>query len=172
MTYCCYLSCSSDPPNVTLTPMNITVNESDSVTFMCETFGVPGPQIFWYNSSSPGDVGDSSTALQAQPGVLSITSGNRSHFSGFPIITSNLTIVSVLKHDETNYTCVAVNNVTNLIGTPESAASSLTVQGQYRSPAAIIVTCSLFSQFPQQYKLSTHLCWEWCTGMSPLSSLS
>ena len=37
---------------------------------------------------------------------------------------------------------------------------------------SISVTCSLFPQFPQLYKLSTHLCWEWCTEMSPLSSLS
>ena len=110
--------------------MFITVNESDSVSFVCESFGVPAPQLLWFNTSSPdGVVGDSSAALQELPGVVDITSGNRSHFSGFPITTSTLTIARVLKHDETNYTCVAVNNVTNLLGTPENASSSLTVQG-------------------------------------------
>lgn len=105
------------------------MNESDSVSFVCESFGVPAPQLLWYNTSSAGVVGDSSAALQELPGVVEITSGTRSHFSGFPIITSTLTIVRVLKHDETNYTCVAVNNVLNLLGTPENASSSLTVQG-------------------------------------------
>ena len=109
------------------------MNESDLVSFVCESFGVPGPQLLWYNTSSlAGVIGDSSAALLELPGVVDITSGTRSHFSGFPIITSTLTIVRVLKHDETNYTCVAVNNVTNLLGTPENASSSLTVQGMPR----------------------------------------
>ena len=69
------------------------------------------------------------SALQQQQGVVLISSGSRSHYSGFSITTSNLTIVNVLKHDETNYTCVAVNNVTNLLDSPENATSSLTVQG-------------------------------------------
>ena len=111
------------------------MNESDSVSFVCESFGVPAPQLLWYNTSSP-DM--SSAALQQQLGVLNIGSGSRSHFSGFPITTSTLTIVRVLEHDGTNYTCVAVNNVTNLLDTPENATSSLTVQG-------VLPTCTYTS---------------------------
>ena len=114
---------------MTLAPENIIVNESDPVVFLCESFGVPAPQLLWFNASSPGVVGDSSAALQPRDGVVMISNGSRAHFSGFPITTSTLTIVGALKQDETNYTCVAVNNVTNLLGTPENATSYLIVQG-------------------------------------------
>lgn len=87
--------------------------------YLCETFGVPAPNITWFNASSGTEV----------EGMVVITPGSRDHFSGFSITTSNLTILNAEKEDETNYTCVAVNNVLNLLDTPENATSSLIVQG-------------------------------------------
>ena len=116
---CYHSNLISDPPNTTLTPDSITTNETYNVTYYCETFGIPKPNITWVNASSEAEVA----------GDIDITPGSKDHFSGFPITTSTLTIFNAKKEDETNYTCVAINNVLNLLDTPENVTASLIVQG-------------------------------------------
>ena len=42
---------------------------------------------------------------------------------------SRLTIHNPPDPDESNYTCVAVNGITNVLGTPETVTAELYVQG-------------------------------------------
>ena len=113
----------TDPPDVSVSPSNLTVNETDSLTFYCQVFAIPVPDLFWINETSQMMV------LSSPEGVM-VTIGTLPHPSGFPITTSNLSIVNVQKQHESNYTCVAINNVTNLLNTPENGTISLTVQGK------------------------------------------
>ena len=63
-------------------------------------------------------------------GVI-ISYGSSPHPSGIPFNISNLTILSVTKQFESNYSCIASNGVPNLVGTLENGSISLTVQGQF-----------------------------------------
>ena len=113
------------PPSVAVSPINKTVNETDSVVFECEVFAIPQATINWLNITSNQDV-----ANDTDSGVY-ITSRNVPHPSGVPVLVSSLSISSVVKEHKGSYMCIAVNNVTNLIGTLENGIVSLTVQGTF-----------------------------------------
>ena len=49
---------------------------------------------------------------------------------GRSIVVSRLRICSLLKSDELSYTCVAVNNISNVIDTAEAAYTNLVIQGK------------------------------------------
>ena len=111
-----------DPPDVTVTPATIVVNETDQVTFLCEVFGIPPPDIIWIN-----DFNDELTDSINNGMVISYSS--TPHPSGILLTISNLTILNVTKEVESNYTCIASNEIINLIGTPENETVSIFVQG-------------------------------------------
>ena len=111
-----------DPPDVTVTPASIVVNETDQVTFLCKVFGIPPPVIIWINDS------DVQQTNSINNGIL-ISYSDSPHPSGIPFNISNLTILSAAKQHESNYTCIASNGVTNLIGTTNNSTISLVVQG-------------------------------------------
>ena len=90
-------------------------------SFTCEAFGIPLPLILWYFNDSSDPLSSDQFQIQNSTIVNS---------SGLAISMSTLTITSTLRSShEGSYTCLAINNVNNLIGTPESAMTSLTVQG-------------------------------------------
>ena len=97
-------------------------------------FAIPQATINWLNITS-----DQYVANDTDSGVY-ITYRNVSHPSGVPVLVSSLSISSAIKEHEGNYTCIAVNNVRNLIGTRENGTVSLTVQG----------TCFIVSLFTLQ----------------------
>ena len=79
-------------------------------------FALPPPTITWTD--------DRNSSVVAHGGRFSISqtdSGNTR--------TSILTFNGILKEDESNYTCTAVNNVTNVINVPENGGSITIVQG-------------------------------------------
>lgn len=89
---------------------------TDTVSITCSVFALPPPTITWTD--------DRNSSVVASGGRFSISqtdSGNTR--------TSILTFNGILKQDESNYTCTAVNNVTNAIGVPESGGSIVIVQG-------------------------------------------
>lgn len=103
---------TADPPNVTATPLVIVVNSSSAtVTFTCETFGIPLPNITWIKERGNTNVGV----------VQQTVTGN--------MVTSTLFISDPRDTDESNYTCSADNGVTNVLSTPENATVQLYVQG-------------------------------------------
>ena len=115
----------TDAPNVSVTPSTIVVNESDAIVLTCEVFAIPIPNIIWSNSSSPQDDLVAPTDL----GNIVISFDHSPHPSGFLFTVSNLSISSVLKVHEANYSCLASNGIENLLGTPENGSVSVVVQG-------------------------------------------
>ena len=89
---------------------------TDTVSITCSVFALPPPTMTWTD--------DRNSSVVANGGRFSISqtdSGNTR--------TSILTFKGILKQDESNYTCTAVNNVTNAISTLEQGGSIITVQG-------------------------------------------
>ena len=113
--YICILYLS-DPPSVTVTPLSQVVNMSDIVTITCTVFALPPPTITWTD--------DRNSSIVLPGGRFSITQSDSGNTR-----TSILSFNGILKDDESNYTCTAVNNVTNVIGAVEQGGSTVTVQG-------------------------------------------
>ena len=111
-----------DAPDVSVSPLSIVANESDSIVLVCQVSALPVPNIVWLNSSS-----DVSLSAPTESGSVTVTL-NQSP-SDIPVIVSNLSISGILKIHEANYTCVASNGIENLLGTPENAIVPVIVQG-------------------------------------------
>lgn len=115
---------NSDPPSVSVSEETVTTNQTDPVSFSCEAFGIPRPQLHWLSSKSPSQM------LEEDPGLLSISFSSFTNDSGMVISTSVVFInMSTRSDHEANYTCVAENGVDNYISTPETATTQLFVQG-------------------------------------------
>ena len=83
---------------------------------------LPSPNIIWLNSSSDEAIVIDNTIV--------VTEQVLSNPSGIPVTAvSNLTITTILKTHEANYTCIANNDVENLLGTPEDGTIPVIVQG-------------------------------------------
>lgn len=64
------------------------------------------------------------------PCGLDISVSNGTDIMKRPSVISTLTLCKITKSDELSYTCVAVNNISNNINTPEAVSANLIVQGQ------------------------------------------
>ena len=117
-----------------VSPINKTVNETDSAVFECKVFAIPQATINWLNTTSNQNVTNDTDS-----GVY-ITSRDVPHPSGVPVLVSSLRISSAIKEHEGSYSCIAVNNVDNLIGTLENGTVSLTVQGTVLLQLFIFIT--------------------------------
>ena len=49
---------SSDPPKITYFQSSYTVNETNSVSMVCRTEGVPRPTVYWVKTSNEKRVGE------------------------------------------------------------------------------------------------------------------
>ena len=115
----CFVFISTDPPNVTVTPEQIIINSTvSSVKFTCYVFGIPSPLVTWIKNRT-GEV------------LTDVGSIDIDETSTYSSRTSILTISIQGDPDESNYTCITVNNITNVLDTPETATSVLYVQGKY-----------------------------------------
>ena len=88
-----------------------TVNETDSVTFVCVVVGIPAPSISFYHS---GIMLDQSTDQR-------ITLTDNSEPQDFQtatgtvfLVSRNLTLDNTRDNDSDTYTCVAVNAAANV----------------------------------------------------------
>ncbi len=107
-----------DPPSLSVIPVSKTVNQTDVVPLTCTVFALPRPEITW--TDNRGDI-----VINPLEGVISITENSLDANT----YSSVLTFLSIVKANESNYTCTAVNNVTNAIGAIDRTSSSLIVQG-------------------------------------------
>lgn len=104
-----------------MTPQLTVVNES-SVLFLeltCWSFGIPPPTLTWTKIRT-GDV------LLSDNFILNIQI-----FESQTTNSSNsiLRIHQPRDPDESNYTCSAVNDITNVLQTPENGTVEVYVQG-------------------------------------------
>ena len=124
--------CLTDPPDVSLSPQSVTINQTGFTSFLCRAFGIPIPTLEWFYNGT------------AQPIV------NSTHYSIFNMVEvngSNLSIATsmlqvtdaVRSSHEGSYVCHATNNVNNLINTPENQSAFLTIQGKFNSEIKIII---------------------------------
>ena len=95
----------------------LTVNVTFSATITCTVFAIPLPSIMWIKNGSE---------VISEEGIGRVIINQTD--SG-DTRTSVLHFNHTVKADESNYTCVAVNNITNIINTPESGTVNLIVQG-------------------------------------------
>ena len=130
-TYCTLLSCFpyidlhfifiSDPPLVSVEPVNLVINQTATVIFTCTIFGIPTPSFTWSKNPDP-------TPLVNITGILEISS-----FTEGNNITTVLTIFSTARTDMGEYKCSAINDIENLIVSPESSTATLFVQGNWEN---------------------------------------
>jgi len=115
------ISLSTDPANITESPVDLTVNQTFSAQFSCTAFGNPIPQIVW-SRISDSDLSDN------EGETISVTA--MIDYDQYTI-TSFLTINSTNRsRDEGMYTCTAINNVTNDISAVNIQSAQLIVQGK------------------------------------------
>ena len=109
----------TDPPNTTVSPTLIIINSSssDPIQFTCESFGIPPPSISWIRVRTNTTL-TTFRDVEISPDEKTVNN-----------TVSRLTIHNPTDPDESNYTCVAVNDITNVLGTPETATAELYVQG-------------------------------------------
>ena len=135
----------TDPPNVDVTPKQFTVNQTQSANFTCTSFGIPLPQLTWFkgNFSTPlgggayersGPVagggrggGEGGGVLETNSLIVSVETFSNS--TGVSLIRSELFFPESLRTDQSSYTCVAINNITNVLRTPENGTTMFYVQG-------------------------------------------
>ena len=120
--FCDVVLIASDPPNVDVSPTTFVVNQTQRATFTCRVFGIPIPELTWYNTSDL-------TIDYLPPEMAEVTQQVFVNGSGLDIIVSVLRFNRSLRTDQTTYTCVAVNNISNLLGTPEMGSANFYVQG-------------------------------------------
>ena len=113
---------ASDPPNVDVSPTSFVVNQTQRATFTCMVFGIPIPELTWYNTSDL-------SVEYLPPEMADVTQHVFVNGSGLDIIVSVLQFNRSLRTDQTTYTCVAINNIPNLLGTPEMGSATFYVQG-------------------------------------------
>lgn len=102
-----------------MTPSKLTENVTFSATVTCTVFAIPLPSITWIKVVDGTVVTDEGS--DGRVFINQTDSGDTR--------TSVLHFNSTVKPDESNYTCVAVNNITNVISTPENDTVNLIIQG-------------------------------------------
>ena len=105
--------------------VQLTVNVTFTATLTCTVFAIPLPVITWIKDKdgsvieyTPGGGGGGDTSS------ITITEIDYIH-----VRVSILNFTSTVKPDESMYTCVAVNNITNVLSTPQNGTVMLRIQG-------------------------------------------
>ena len=133
-------SCA-DPPNV-ISPvlLDSILNESDSLELSCVFTGIPPPEVVWTFT-----VGSISSVIAANTANISSTGLSDSQL---PAVQSTLFIPNIVKSNEGQYTCLGINNVTNLIDAVNTTSANITVQGEslHDSVLVVVVTVSILLQ--------------------------
>ncbi len=98
----------------------LIVNHTDSVVLTCTAFGIPLPNVTWIITVE----GVSTVINGLEEPTIDESVGNN-------VITSLLMFDNITKVDEATYTCVAQNDIRNVLNTPYNASVGVIVQGEY-----------------------------------------
>ena len=99
-----------------------TVNETDSVTFVCVVVGIPAPSISFYQN---GTLLDQSTDQRITLTDNSEPQDFQTATGTLFLVSRNLTLDNTRDNDSDTYTCAAVNAAANV-----TQDFDLVVQGQ------------------------------------------
>ena len=121
------------------------LNESDPLELSCAFTGIPRPEVVWTFT-----VGSISSVIAANTTNISSTGLSDSQL---PAVQSTLFISNIVKSNEGQYTCLGINNVTNLIDAVDIRSANITVQGEslHDSVLVVVVTVSIFSHSAPHY---------------------
>lgn len=103
-----------------MTPLLTVINETNTTVFTCQVFGIPVPNVTWIRHQ---DEFEPETVDGSDDPNITVT------VVGYTV-TSVLEFMEPLRDQEAIYECVGENDVTNVIGVPESVNVSLFVQGK------------------------------------------
>ena len=113
----------------TLEPVKLVVNQTQMAEFACEAFGIPIPEITWIKASNGSVLSTTMNGIEITEMVV----------EGSSMRASMLTILGATKSDQSDYTCIGSNGVTNFIDSPENDTVSLLVQGEVTP--CVLVAC-------------------------------
>ena len=111
---------------MTVNPELTIINESSIIRLdlTCWSFGIPPPLLTWTKIRT--------SEVLASEGQIQIAESQTVNSS-----TSILSLFVPRDPDESNYTCSAINNITNVLDTPESATAEVYVQGKKGEKAKV-----------------------------------
>ena len=136
-----------DPPDVTVDPVEIVAIEDDNVHASCKAFGIPLPSVSWSTGNQ---------SLSSMP-RFTVTTGNLSDIFGRVFAITNFSL-DVRKEDEKVYICSAQNNVSNYVGTPETAITELFIKGIDPSIVHCKVKLIIFPFYPSTFSHTRSSC--------------
>uniref|UniRef100_A0A1X7ULZ4 G-protein coupled receptors family 2 profile 2 domain-containing protein n=2 Tax=Amphimedon queenslandica TaxID=400682 RepID=A0A1X7ULZ4_AMPQE len=133
------------PPAILLSPTNTTDIILSTVQLSCSSRGWPAPNITWLKDGAEilcSDAISISTFRGERQTVSTLVIGelklenagsyqcNASNelIIGRSVLSDTALITVLLKFDESVYTCMAVNNISNVLDTPETKAVFLRIQ--------------------------------------------
>ena len=116
----CLLCFPTEPPKVTAEPVKLAVKPTQKAQFACEAFGIPLPEIKWIKVSNNAVLSTSMDGIEITEMIM----------DSFTLV-STLHFLSTTISDQSEYTCVGSNNVTNIIGSPENDTVNLLVLGEF-----------------------------------------
>ena len=105
------------PVELRQSPANITVNETDRVSFTCEAFGLPQPTFIW---STPTN-SDLSMHAQLDSNLRITNTSSRIGATGGFNVQSNLVFESIADSDAGQYNCTAHNMPTMMRNSSDTA---------------------------------------------------
>ena len=128
------------PPNVTLTPSQVSVSVNDSLQLVCTSYGIPSVVLTWY-------FGTSNEPLESRVGVIDISQKTIECNDSLIMTRSILTIENITNaYWQGVFICEGFNGVTNLIETPENDTSEVNIPSMISSLTLPIVFSCLFLQ--------------------------
>ena len=114
------------PVELRQSPSNTTVNETDRVVFICESFGLPQPTFVWSTLTNS----DLSMRAQSDPSLSITSSSNQAEPRGGFTVQSMLVFESIIDSDAGQYTCTAYNQPTETLNSSDTASFYVVVQSE------------------------------------------
>ena len=124
-----------DPPDVTLSPQAVTINQTGSANILCQAFGIPLPTLEWFYNDTEEPISNSTYYT-----IFNMAEVNGSNLT---IVASTLQVTDAVRSaHEGSYMCQATNDIDNLINTPDNQSTFLTVQGNMNTNNCLICVIS------------------------------